>query len=139
MNENGVNLTGNVTREPELRFTATGLAVTDFGMAINTRRYNRDTQQYEDGDPKFFDITCWKDLAENVAESIPKGARVTVVGRLDFRQWETEDGDRRSKVSVVADDVAASLRWATVDINRTSQSSSGDGGSKPAYDPEAPF
>lgn len=137
--ENTVTLVGNVTRQPELRFTASGLPVTEFGIAINNRRYNRDTQQYEDGDPKFFDISCWKDLAENVADCVEKGTRVTVTGRLDFRQWETEDGDRRSKVSVVADDVAVSLRWATVEVQRNDRSSSGGSSSKPAYDPEAPF
>lgn len=111
-------LTGNTTREPELRYTTGGHAVCNFGLAVNRQIYNAENDDYED-QVSFFEITVWRMLAENVAESIPKGARVTVAGSLDQQTWENEDGENRSKVRVIADDVAASLAWATVDIYRS--------------------
>ena len=76
----------------------------------------------------FFDITAWAQLAENVAETVAKGTRVTITGRLDQRSWETQDGDKRSKVEIVADDVAVSLRWATAEVTRNERSDGGGGG-----------
>ena len=110
--DNTVTVVGNMTRDPELRFTASGIAVTDFGVAWNTKD--------KDGNESvsFFDITCWRDLAEHVAESLGKGSRVIVHGRLDQNTWETKEGDKRSKVRIVADDVAPSLRWATATVER---------------------
>jgi len=110
--DNTVTVVGNMTRDPELRYTAAGLAVTDFGLAWNTKD--------KDGNDSvsFFDVTCWRDLAEHVAESVGKGNRVVVYGRLDQNTWETKDGDKRSKVRIVADEVAASLRWATANVER---------------------
>ena len=105
--DNTVTVVGNVTRDPELRFTQNGAAVASFGLA-----WNRKTQDGED-QPSFFDVTCWRQLAENVSESLVKGSRVIVYGRLEQRSWETQDGDRRSKVEIIADDVAPSLKWAT--------------------------
>ena len=110
--DNTVTVVGNITRDPELRFTQAGLAITTFGLAWNRRR--------QDGDDEvsFFDITCFRQLAENVAESLHKGARVVIYGTLQQRSWENADGDRRSKVEILADDVAPSLRWATVELTR---------------------
>ncbi|MDH5519934.1 MAG: single-stranded DNA-binding protein [Acidimicrobiia bacterium] len=108
--DNTVTITGNATREPELRFTPSGQAVANFGVAVNRRWQNRQTQEWEEA-VSFFDVTCWASLAENVAESVAKGTRITVAGRLDQRSWETQEGDKRSKVEIVADDVAVSLRW----------------------------
>ena len=110
--DNTVTVVGNMTRDPELRFTASGIAVTDFGVAWNTKD--------KDGNESvsFFDITCWRDLAEHVAESLGKGNRVIVYGRLDQNTWETKEGDKRSKVRIVADDVGPSLRWATATVER---------------------
>ena len=122
---NTVTVVGNVTRDPELRFTPNGAAVANFGLA-----WNRKGQNDEDV-VSFFDVTCWSGLAENVAESIKKGARVVVYGRLDQRSWENQDGERRSKVEIVADDVAPSLRWATVEITRN-EFRGGDGGGSAA-------
>ena len=112
---NTVTIVGNATRDPELRFTPSGTPVCNFGVAWN-RRFERSGEQVEE--VSFFDVTCWSSLAENVAESITKGARVVVLGRLDQRSWETPDGERRSKVEIVADDVAPSLRWAAAQVQR---------------------
>ena len=122
---NTVTVVGNVTRDPELRFTPSGAAVTSFGLAWNRKGQN------DEEVVSFFDVTCWSGLAENVAESITKGSRVVVYGRLDQRSWENQDGERRSKVEIVADDVAPSLRWATVEITRN-EFRGGDGGGSAA-------
>ena len=123
---NTVTIVGNATREPELRFTASGQAVATFGVAVNRRWQNRNNEWEES--TSFFDVTCWAQLAENVAESVPKGGRVVVTGRLDQRSWETQEGDKRSKVEIVADDVAPSLRWATAQITKNERREGGDGG-----------
>ena len=112
-----VTVVGNLTRDPELRFTPAGAPVTTFGVAVNRRWQNRDNQQWEES-TSFFNVTCWRDLAQNVSESLEKGARVVVTGRLEQRSWETQDGERRSVVEIVADEVGPSLRWATADIKR---------------------
>ena len=125
--DNNVTITGNATREPELRFTPSGQAVANFGVAVNRRWQNRQTQEWEEA-VSFFDVTAWAQLAENVAESVSKGTRITVSGRLDQRSWETQDGDKRSKVEIVADDVAVSLRWATAEANRNERPDGGSGG-----------
>lgn len=123
---NTVNVVGNATRDPELRFTPSGQAVANFGLAVNRRWQNRQTQEWEEA-VSFFDITCWGQLAENVAESIQKGTRVVVDGRLDQRSWETEQGDKRSKVEIVADEVAPSLRWATASVTKNERRDGGGG------------
>lgn len=117
MSGNHVELIGNVTRDPELRFTPSGAAVCTFSMAVNRRWRNKQTNEWEE-QVAFFDIVCWRELAENVAESIVKGSRVMVSGRLDQRSWENDQGEKRSKVEVVADEVGASMRWATAQITR---------------------
>jgi single-strand DNA-binding protein len=154
--DNTVTVVGNCTRDPELRFTPSGQAVANFGLAVNRRWQNRQTQEWEEA-VSFFDVTCWQQLAENVAESVQKGTRIVVTGRLDQRSWETQDGDKRSKIEIVADDVAPSLRWATADITKnerrgdfagggSSNSGGGGGGARaasndpgPQYADEEPF
>ncbi|MBC8364207.1 MAG: single-stranded DNA-binding protein [Actinobacteria bacterium] len=121
--DNTVTVVGNVTRDPELRFTPGGAPVTNFSVA-----WNRKDQNDEDV-VSFFDITCWRSLAENVAESITKGQRVIVYGRLEHRSWENNDGERRSKVEIIADDVAPSLRWATAETTRNEFRGDGGGSS----------
>jgi single-strand DNA-binding protein len=123
-----VTIIGNCTRDPELRYTNGGMQVAGFGVAINQRRRNNDTGQWEDGETSYFDVTCFRELAENVAESISKGTRVIVSGTLRQRSWETPDGDKRSKVEIIADEVGPSLRWATASIERAGRS---DGGGAP--------
>ena len=116
MAENFVSITGNTTREGELRFTAAGKAVTNLGVAVNRRTFNKTTNDYDES-TSFFEVTCWDSLAENVAQ-LAKGTRVTVEGRLEQQTWETDEGEKRSKVIIVADEVATSMRWATVTITR---------------------
>lgn len=156
-NGNNVTVVGNCTRDPELRFTAGGQAVASFGLAVNRRWQNRQTNEWEEA-VSFFDVTCWAQLAENVAESITKGSRLIVSGRLDQRSWETQDGDKRSKIEIVADEVGPSLTYATAQVVRNERregfdggtsggGGGGGGGSRPAptnnppsgYDDEEPF
>jgi single-strand DNA-binding protein len=122
-----VTIVGNLTRDPELRYTPNGAAVAAFGVAVNRRWQNRDSQQWEEA-TSFFNVTCWRDLAQNVSESLEKGSRVMVTGRLEQRSWETQDGDKRSVVEIVADEVGPSLRWATASINRNERREGGGGG-----------
>jgi single-strand DNA-binding protein len=133
-NGNVVELIGNLTRDPELRFTPSGAPVASFGLAVNRRWQNRQTNEWEE-QVSFFDVVCWRELAENVAESLTKGTRVMVSGRLDQRSWETQDGEKRSKVEVVADEVAPSLRWATAQVTRNERRDGGGGGGFDASPP----
>jgi single-strand DNA-binding protein len=117
MPDNTITIVGNVTRDPELRFTSSGQAAASFGLAVSRRWQNRQTQEWEES-VSFFDVTCWRDLAENVAETVTKGARLIVTGRLEQRSWETDDGERRSRTEVVADEAGPSLRWATAEVTK---------------------
>src|SRR5579863_2184470 len=128
-NGNNITLVGNITRDPELRFTPTGQATATFGLAVNRRWQNRQTQEWEEA-TSFFNVVCWREMAENVAESITKGARVVVAGRLEQRSWETDQGEKRSVVEVVADEIAPSLRWATAQVTRNERR--GPGEARPA-------
>jgi single-strand DNA-binding protein len=135
MSGNTVFLVGNITRDPELRFTPTGQATATFGLAVNRRWQNRQSQEWEEA-TSFFDIVCWREMAENASESLTRGSRVMVSGRLEQRSWETQDGDKRSKVEVVADEIGPSLRWATAQVqknqrNQPGSSSSQSGGGEP--------
>jgi single-strand DNA-binding protein len=125
-NGNNVTIIGNITRDPELRFTPTGQAIANFGVAVNRKWQNRQTNEWEEA-TSFFDVVAWGTLGENCAQSLSRGSRVVVSGRLDQRSWETQEGDKRSKVEIVADEVAPSLRWATVKIEKNERRSP-DGG-----------
>jgi single-strand DNA-binding protein len=129
MADNTVTVIGNVTRDPELRFTPSGQALANFGLAVNRRWQNRQNQQWEE-QTSFFDIVCWAQLGQNVSESVQKGARVIVTGRLEQRSWETEGGDKRSKVEIIADEVGPSLRWATAEITKNERREADGGGSQ---------
>lgn len=118
--DNTVTVVGNVTRDPELRFAQSGMAIAQFGLAWNRRR------QDQEDEVSFFDVTCFRQLAENVAESLKKGARVVVYGTLQQRSWENDQGDRRSKVEILADDVAPSLKWATAAVTKNERPGGGD-------------
>ena len=124
---NNVTVVGNITRDPELRFTPTGQAVASFGLAVNRRWQNRQTQEWEEA-TSFFDVTCWAQMAENVSESLTKGSRVLVTGRLDQRSWENSDGEKRSKVEIVADEIGPSLRWATAQVVKNERKGGDDFG-----------
>jgi single-strand DNA-binding protein len=127
MADNTITIIGNITRDPELRFTPTGQATTNFGVAVNRRWQNRQTQEWEE-QVSFFDVVCWQSLADNVADSLNKGARVIVTGRLDQRSWETQEGEKRSKVEIVADEVGPSLRWASAKVEKNQRKAPGEGG-----------
>jgi len=126
MNGNSVTLVGNVTRDPELRFTASGQATASFGLAVNRVWNDRQTNERKEA-VSFFDIVCWREMAENASESLQKGARVLVTGRLEQRSWETPDGDKRSKVEVIADEIGPSLRWATAEVRKNDRRGPSDG------------
>jgi single-strand DNA-binding protein len=111
MAETGISLAGNLTSDPELRCTTGGTARVTFRVAVSSRI--RDGEQWRDGEPAFYTVVVWRDQAVHAAESLAKGSRVVVVGRLQQRTWTAEDGSARSTVEVVADELRLSLRWAT--------------------------
>lgn len=121
---NNVTVVGNLTREPELRYTPSGAAVAKFGVAVNRSYNNRAGDRVEQTD--FFDVTAWRELGENIAESLTTGSRVIVTGRLQQDRWENDSGEKRSKISIVADEVGPSLRWATASVTKTSRGGPGD-------------
>jgi single-strand DNA-binding protein len=132
-NGNSVTVIGNLTRDPELRFTPSGQARALMGVAVSRRWQNRQTSEWEE-QTSFFNVVCWGDLADNVSESLAKGARVVVTGRLEQRSWETQEGEKRSTVEIIADDVSPSLRWATAKVERTERRTpdgESGGGQKP--------
>jgi len=120
--DNSVSIVGNLTREPELRFTPSGQATATFGIAVNRTWTDRQSQERRES-TSFFDVVCWGTLAENAATSLTRGTRVVVTGRLDQRSWETQDGEKRSKVEITAEEIAPSLRWATVHVTRNERRS----------------
>ncbi len=121
-NSNTVTVTGNLTRDPELRFTPSGQATASFGVAVNRSWQNRQTQEWTEV-TSYFDVVCWAQLAENAAQSLTRGTRVIVTGRLDQRSWENNEGEKRSKIEIVAEEVAPSLRWATASITKNERRS----------------
>lgn len=139
-------IVGNAVGPPELRFTAGGAAVATFGVAVNRRWKAKGSDEWQE-ETSFFNVTCWGTLGENVAETIQKGTRVMVEGRLEQRTWETESGDKRSTIEIVADDVAPSLRWATATVvknDRSDSATSRSSTSRPAptateYPDDEPF
>lgn len=140
--DNFCSLTGNLTRDPELRFTTGGRAVCSFGLAVNRRWKNKAGDGWDE-ETSFFNIVAWGDMAENVATSLTKGSRVTCTGRLQQRSWETPENEKRSVVELVADEIGPSLRWATAQIERTERAKGTPGGgydeNAPVYGDEEPF
>jgi single-strand DNA-binding protein len=141
--DNCITLVGNITDDPELRFTPSGSAVANFTIAVN-RRFKNQSGAWEDKLDGFFKCNCWREMAENVAESLQKGMRVMVVGRLQQRSWDDQEGNKRSAFEIQVDEVGPSLRWATAQVQKSQRSSSqgapagggggggGDWGSAPA-------
>ena len=148
MADNSVTLVGNITREPELRFTGGGKGVASFGLAVN-RRYQVNGEWQEK--VSFFNIVAWDSLGENAAASLHKGNRIIVNGRLEQREYETREGEKRTVVEIVADEIGPSLRWARAEIERISRDASGSASSSsgssggpgrapdPVYGDEEPF
>ena len=117
-NETPITVVGNVVAEPELRWTPAGAAVCNFRVASTPKRFNSQTQQWEDGEAMFLTCNAWKHLAENTAESLAKGMRVIVNGRLKQRSFQTREGDNRTVFEIDVDEVGPSLRYATAQVNR---------------------
>jgi single-strand DNA-binding protein len=125
--DNQITIVGNLTDDPELRYTANGAAVANFTVAHSTRI--RDAAgNWSDGETSFFRVNVWRGLAENAAESLTRGTRVVVTGRLRQRSWENQEGEKRSMIEIEADDVGPSLKWATAKVEKTSRSSSSSSG-----------
>ena len=148
-----VTIVGNLTRDPELRFTAGGKGVASFGVAVG-RRFQQNGEWQEK--TSFFNVTAWDTLGENIAASLTKGTRVIVTGRLEQREYETKEGEKRNVVEIVADEIGPSLRWARAEVERISRdggtssggansanaggsSSSGSRAPDPVYGDEEPF
>jgi single-strand DNA-binding protein len=134
MADSTATLIGNITRDPELRFTASGQAIASFGIAVN-RRWQKNGEWVEQ--TSFFNVSAWGQLGENVAESLGKGTRVVVYGRLEQREYETKEGEKRSVVEIVADDVAPSMRWATVTVSKVNRQTAGDSGPRQHADADS--
>ncbi len=124
MADNTITVVGNLTRDPEIRYTASGQANARLGIAVSRRWQNRQTQEWEER-TSFFNIVAWGDMAENISDTLAKGNRVLVNGRLEQRSWETEQGEKRSVVEIVADEIGPSLRWATAQVTRSERRGGG--------------
>jgi single-strand DNA-binding protein len=135
MATNTVTLVGNLVEDPELRFTASGVAMARIRLAVN-RRWRDQSGEWQE-DTGYFGGTLWREAAENAAESLQKGMRVIVTGRLEQRSWETQDGDRRSVIEVSIDELGPSLRWATASVTKT-QRGGGDWSNQSNTVPAAP-
>jgi single-strand DNA-binding protein len=125
--ETVITVIGNLTADPELRFTPSGAAVASFTVASTPRTLDRQTNEWKDGEALFLRCSIWRQAAENVAESLTRGMRVIVQGRLQQRSYETREGEKRTVIEMQVDEVGPSLRYATAKVNRTQRGSSGGG------------
>ena len=123
-----ITVIGNITGDPELRFTPSGAAVANFTVASTPRQFDRQSNEWKDGETLFMRCSVWRDAAENVAESLQRGTRVIVSGRLKSRSYETKEGEKRTVVEMEVDEVGPSLRYATAKVNRTQRGGGGGGG-----------
>ncbi len=136
-NETQITVVGNLTGDPELRYTPSGAALCRFTVASTPRTFDKTAGEWRDGDPLFLTCTAWRHLAENIAESLTKGARVIVSGRLKLSRWETPEGEKRSAYGLDADEVGPSLRFATAKVQKMTRSKSD--GFVPDNIPDDPF
>jgi single-strand DNA-binding protein len=123
-----ITVIGNLTDDPELRFTPSGAAVANFRVASTPRFLDRTTNEWKDGEPLFLPCNIWRQAAENVAESLQRGARVIVTGRLRQRSYETREGEKRTVMELEVDEIGPSLRYATAKVQKMQRSSGGGGG-----------
>lgn len=130
MNDTTITLCGNAVDDAELRFTPSGAAVANVRVASTPRRFNKQTNEWEDGEPLFLGVTCWKQHAENVAETVRRGMRLIVTGRLTQRQYEAKDGTKRSSYEIADAEIAVSLLHATAAITKTTGQGQGQGGQR---------
>jgi single-strand DNA-binding protein len=123
-----ITVVGNLTADPELRFTPSGAAVANFTVASTPRIFDRQTSEWKDGEALFLRCNIWREAAENVAESLTRGSRVIVTGRLKQRSFETREGEKRTVFEVEVEEIGPSLRYATAKVNKASRSGGGGGG-----------
>jgi len=123
-----ITVIGNLTADPELRFTPSGAAVANFTVASTPRMFDRQTNEWKDGEALFLRCSIWREAAENVAESLTRGSRVIVSGRLKQRSFETREGEKRTVVELEVDEIGPSLKYATAKVNKASRSGGGGGG-----------
>ena len=123
-----ITVVGNLTADPELRFTPSGAAVANFTIASTPRTFDRNSNEWKDGEALFLRCTIWRQPAENVAESLQRGCRVVASGRLKQRSFETREGEKRTVIELEVDEIGPSLRYATAKVNRTQRGSSTGGG-----------
>ncbi len=123
-----ITVIGNLTADPELRFTPSGAAVANFTVASTPRMFDRQTNEWKDGEALFLRCNIWREAAENVAESLTRGSRVIVSGRLKQRSFETREGEKRTVVELEVDEIGPSLKYATAKVNKASRSGGGGGG-----------
>lgn len=126
--ETVITVIGNLTNDPELRFTASGAAVAKFTVASTPRTLDRQSGEWKDGEPLFLNCSVWRQVAENVAESLTRGSRVIVQGRLRQRSYETREGEKRTVIEMEVDEVGPSLRYATAKVQKMSRSNGGASG-----------
>lgn len=122
MNETPLTVVGNLTDSPDVRFTASGAAVANFTVASTPRKFDKATGQWQEQEALFLRCSCWRQMAENVSESLTRGQRVVVQGRLRQRSYENRDGEKRTVVELEVDDVGPSLRWATATVRKVDRS-----------------
>jgi single-strand DNA-binding protein len=122
-----ITVIGNITGDPELRFTPSGAAVANFTVASTPRQFDRQSNEWKDGETLFMRCSVWRDAAENVAESLQRGTRVIVSGRLKSRSYETKEGEKRTAIEIEVDEVGPSLRYATAKVNKTQRGGGGAG------------
>lgn len=135
-NDTEITLVGNLVADPEMKVSTSGTSWARFAVASTPRRYDKSTGQWVDGEALFMQCTAWRQLAENVVETLSKGTRVVVTGRLRQHKWETPEGEKRSAFGVDVEDIGPSLRMATATVNKTQRGSSGAGvGGNAADDP----
>jgi single-strand DNA-binding protein len=123
-----LTIIGNLTNDPELRFTPSGAAVANFTVASTPRMFDRQSNEWKDGETLFMRCSVWRDAAENVAESLQRGSRVIVTGRLKSRTFDTKEGEKRTVMELEVDELGPSLRYATAKVNKTSRGGGGGGG-----------
>ena len=126
--ETTITVIGNLTNDPELRFTPSGSAVANFTIASTPRTFDRQSNEWKDGETLFLRASVWREAAENVAESLTKGMRVIVSGRLKSRSYETKEGEKRTVIELEVDEIGPSLRYANAKVNRTQRSGGGGAG-----------
>ncbi|MDR1790519.1 MAG: single-stranded DNA-binding protein [Propionibacteriaceae bacterium] len=129
--ETNITIIGNLTADPELRFTPSGQPVANFTVASTPRTYVRETNEWKDGETIYMNCAIWRNPAENVAESLTKGARVIVTGRLRSRSWETRDGEKRTTMELDVDEVGPSLRYATAQVTKRASGENSGSYSRP--------